>query len=328
MENLYLLYGEETYLLEDTIKKIKKSFDKLMEGINYIKIGENNVNKLITDIETPAFGFDKKLILVRNSGLLKKEGKKKNAYISGLAEKVSEYLENNIEFVKQDNVIVFIEDSVEKNKLYKTIEKYGKVINFEPEKLPNLVKRIKAIANAYKVEISDYDAQYLVECCGTSLQDIINELRKLIEYAGENGKITKQDIDLLTTKKIDSVIFELTDNLGKKDIKKAMNVFYNLVYQKEPVQKILITLYNHFKKLYFIKWAIKYNENIAESLNLKPNQTFLINKYKTQSGYFKTEELRKILKEFSDLDYHYKIGLIDLNIGIESILCRYCGNFK
>ena len=123
MENLYLLYGEETYLLEDTIKKIKKSFDKLMEGINYIKIGENNVNKLITDIETPAFGFDKKLILVRNSGLLKKEGKKKNAYISGLAEKVSEYLENNIEFVKQDNVIVFIEDSVEKNKLYKTIEK-------------------------------------------------------------------------------------------------------------------------------------------------------------------------------------------------------------
>ena len=298
MENLYLLYGEETYLLEDTIKKIKKSFDKLMEGINYIKIGENNVNKLITDIETPAFGFDKKLILVRNSGLLKKEGKKKNAYISGLAEKVSEYLENNIEFVKQDNVIVFIEDSVEKNKLYKTIEKYGKVINFEPEKLPNLVKRIKAIANAYKVEISDYDAQYLVECCGTSLQDIINELRKLIEYAGENGKITKQDIDLLTTKKIDSVIFELTDNLGKKDIKKAMNVFYNLVYQKEPVQKILITLYNHFKKLYFIKWAIKYNENIAESLNLKPNQTFLINKYKTQSGYFKTEELRKILKEF------------------------------
>ena len=328
MENLYLLYGEETYLLEDTIKKIKKSFDKLMEGINYIKIGENNVNKLITDIETPAFGFDKKLILVRNSGLLKKEGKKKNAYISGLAEKVSEYLENNIEFVKQDNVIVFIEDSVEKNKLYKTIEKYGKVINFEPEKLPNLVKRIKAIANAYKVEISDYDAQYLVECCGTSLQDIINELRKLIEYAGENGKITKQDIDLLTTKKIDSVIFELTDNLGKKDIKKAMNVFYNLVYQKEPVQKILITLYNHFKKLYFIKWAIKYNENIAESLNLKPNQTFLINKYKTQSGYFRTEELRKILKEFSDLDYHYKIGLIDLNIGIESILCRYCGDFK
>ena len=198
-------------------------------------------------------------------------------------------------------------------------------MNFEPEKLPNLIKRIKAISNAYKVQITDYEAQYLVECCGTNLQDIINELRKLIEYKGEGAQITKQDIDLLTTKQIDSVIFDLTDNLGKKDIKKAMDVFYNLIYQKEPVQKILITLYNHFKKLYFVKIALEYKENITDALKLKPNQTFLVNKYKTQAGYFNIIELRQILKELSDLDYNYKIGLIDLNVGIESILCRYCG---
>ena len=28
--------------------------------------------------------------------------------------------------------------------------------------------------------------------------------------------------------------------------------------------------------------------------------------------------------ELIDLDYNYKIGLIDLNVGLESILCRYC----
>ena len=27
MESLYLLYGQESYLLNDTVKKIKKSFD-------------------------------------------------------------------------------------------------------------------------------------------------------------------------------------------------------------------------------------------------------------------------------------------------------------
>ena len=129
---------------------------------------------------------------------------------------------------------------------------------------------------------------------------------------------------MLTTKQIDSVIFDLTDNLGKKNIKKAMEVFNNLIYQKEPVQKILITLYNHFKKLYMVRIAQNSNENIADVLKLKPNQTFLVTKYKTQSGYFKDNELRSILKELSDLDYKYKIGLIDLNIGIESILCNYC----
>ena len=77
MESLYLLYGQETFLLEDFIKKIKKSFDKLVEGINFIKIDETNVNQLISNIETPSFGFDRKLIIVKESGLLKKEGKKK-----------------------------------------------------------------------------------------------------------------------------------------------------------------------------------------------------------------------------------------------------------
>lgn len=325
MESLYLFYGQEEYLLEESVKKIKKSFNELLEGINLIKIDESNVNQLISNIETPCFGFDKKLIIVRNSGLLKKEGKKKNAYISGLVDKISEYIKENIENIKQDSVIVFIEEEVEKNKLYKVIEECGKVYNFEPEKLPNLIKRVKSIALAYKVQISDVNAKYFIECCGTSLQDIINELRKLIEYVGENGEIQKQDIDVLTTKQIDSVIFDLTDSLGKKDIKKAMEVFYNLIYQKEPVQKILITLYNHFKKLYIVKIAQSSNEDIVEALKLKPNQGFLVSKYRIQAGYFKIGELRRILEELCDLDYKYKVGLIELNVGIEAVLCNYCG---
>lgn len=43
-----------------------------------------------------------------------------------------------------------------------------------------------------------------------------------------------------------------------------------------------------------------------------------------QAGYFKVKELKKILRELCDLDYNYKIGLIDLEVGFESILCAYC----
>ncbi len=156
------------------------------------------------------------------------------------------------------------------------------------------------------------------------MQELINEVRKQIEYVGEGATITKETIDKLCIKKLDSVIFDLTDNLGKKNISKALEVLNNLIYNKEPVQKILITLYNHFKKLYIVKLCEKNNRNITESLNLKPNQTFLVSKYKTQANYFKEEELRNILEELIDLDSNYKIGQIDLNIGLESILCRYC----
>lgn len=59
-------------------------------------------------------------------------------------------------------------------------------------------------------------------------------------------------------------------------------------------------------------------------MNLKPNQMFLVTKYKTQARYFEEQDLRKVLGEIIDLDANYKIGLIDLEVGLEAILCRYC----
>lgn len=59
-------------------------------------------------------------------------------------------------------------------------------------------------------------------------------------------------------------------------------------------------------------------------MDLKPNQMFLVTKYKTQARYFEERELRNIIEELINLDSNYKIGLIDLEIGLESILCRYC----
>ena len=155
------------------------------------------------------------------------------------------------------------------------------------------------------------------------MQALINEIRKLIQYAGKGGTITEESINKLVTKEFESRIFDLTDNLGKKDISKAMEILNELKYNKEPVQKILITLYNHFKKLYIIRLCIEKNKDVLSVLKLKPNQTFLISKYKRQAGYFKTIELRKILEEFIQLDKNYKSGLIDINIGLEAILCTY-----
>ena len=330
---IYLFYGEETYLLETRVKKIKKEYQQLILGINFIQIDDTNVEELIADLETPAFGFDKKLIIAKNTGIFKKEKKttksdskkkKVDDIKLPLNEKIAKYIQGNLEELKNTVDLVFVEQEVDKNALYQTIEKVGEVKEFALLKLPDLIANIKKITVAYKVNIDDATAKYLVECCGTSMQDLINELRKLIEYKGENSNITKQDIDLLCTKQIQALIFDLTDNLGKKETSKALEVYNGLISNKEPIQKILITLYNHFKKLYIIKIAEKYNEDVATAMNLKPNQLFLVSKYKTQARYFETQELREVLEALIDLDANYKIGLISLEIGLEAILCRYC----
>ena len=72
LDNIYLLYGEETFLLETALKRIKKNFGELLQGINYIVIEESTLDELISDLQTPAFVYEKKLILVKNSNLFKK----------------------------------------------------------------------------------------------------------------------------------------------------------------------------------------------------------------------------------------------------------------
>ena len=324
LNNLYLLYGEEEFLLDTCVKKIKKLFGEIILGINYIQIDETNVDSLISEIQTPAFGFSKKLIIAKKTGIFKKPKrgtiKKENSEDS----KIASYIEENIEIIRNSVILVFIEDDADKNNLYNVIEKNGIVCNFEMLKPTEISARLKAICNAYKVNIDNQTMQMFIEICGTNMQVLINEIRKLIEYAGENGTITKEAIELLSVKEIEAVIFDLTDNLGKKNITKALDTLNELLYNKEPIQKILITLYNHFKKLYITSLALEYNRNIIETLNLKPNQRFLANKYKMQVGYFNKTILRKILQELIDLDYNYKQGNIDINVGLEAILCTYC----
>ena len=199
--SIYLMYGEETYLLEAKVKKLKKDFGELIAGINYIQIDEENAENLISDLETPAFGFPKKLIIAKNTGLFKKEKKtsskskanKKDNNIENqnnsseqtessalskkskktnnsadekltLQEKVASYIENNQDELKDTVDLIFIEQEVEKNTLYQTIEKIGEVKEFALLKLPDLIANLKKICSAYQVTIDDATCKYLVEC--------------------------------------------------------------------------------------------------------------------------------------------------------------------
>jgi len=180
------------------------------------------MNSLMPEIQTPSFGYDKKMIIIKNSALFKKETKKKIAGLKELRENLEKYLKDNIEDIKQNLVLVFIEESIEKLNITKEIEKCGGVIcEFELQKPVQIEKRLNSICDAYKVKAEAGAIKELIETSGTSMQELINEIRKLIEYAGEGGEITKKSVQELATKTLDSNIFDLTDNLRKKEYTKS-----------------------------------------------------------------------------------------------------------
>ena len=71
IKGIYLLYGEETFLLEQQLNKIKKKFGETIKGINYINIDENktllslsdkSINPLLIDIDNRSTFKDKDYI--------------------------------------------------------------------------------------------------------------------------------------------------------------------------------------------------------------------------------------------------------------------------
>ena len=97
LTSFYLFYGEEQFLLESSLKKIKTLFGNSIKGINDIAIDDTNVMHLVSELETPAFGYEKKIVVVKNSGLLKKDGKRKNIEMTSVRDQLLKYLEENKE---------------------------------------------------------------------------------------------------------------------------------------------------------------------------------------------------------------------------------------
>ena len=176
LKPIYILYGEETYLLENCVNRIKKIFGDKVDGINYIVLDETTANNLIVEMDTPAFGYEKKLIIIKKPELFKRGSKLKE-----LQEKLIEYIEKNIEYIRKSLILVFIEEKVDKLKITTTLEKYGEICNFEKLKPAQLVKRLKTICMQYNVNVTECDLSYLIDIVGTSMQNLINEIRKLIE---------------------------------------------------------------------------------------------------------------------------------------------------
>jgi len=212
LHSIYVLYGDEEYLKQEYLKKIKKVFGELSLGINYILLDETNIDTLITNIETLSFGYEKKLIVVKNSNIFKKDTK------SPMKDKFKQYILENMQIINDSCTIVFIEETVHKMDLYKTVEKNAVVLELKELKPSELKTRLKRICTMYKVQISDENLIYLIENAGTKMQTLINEVRKLIEFAGENGTIQKEDIDKLTIKemqyiksKLETTVNELED---------------------------------------------------------------------------------------------------------------------
>ena len=301
---IYLFYGNNYSIIEDKINNIilKNNIDTN----NVVKYDiENNLDNIIEELSMNSLFGDKKAVIVDITFKEELDDKK-----------LEEFFDKN----KNNNNILIFNCSNEKidtrRKLYKIINKYGKTeeLNKNHDYVIDYIKKYLQDNN------KSMDISYFLSKVNDDLDNIKNELDKLILYKINDSHIENSDIDNLVIPNIEEEIFVLSDSVIKKDKKKSIELYQNFLNRNyEPIY-IISLLGSQFHFLYQVKRLYnqnKSNDEIASILSAHPYRV----KLTIQNSYIYTEEiLLKKIYELANMDKNIKLGNIDKNLALEMFL--------
>lgn len=314
-KNIYLIFGEEYYLKNIYEKKIIDSIvPKSVKMMNFdILEGKTvEVSRIKEICDTLPFMNEHRAVLIRNSQLFV-EGRKAET------EKITEYIKE----IPKTTILLFFEEKVDKRlKLFKEVKKFGDIFEFNNLNEKELCQWILKKFYENNKKISDATAIYLIRNIGDSMELLSNEINKLISYK-EFEEITKQDIDEICTKSIESKIFDLVGAIGNKNIEKAMNVYKGLIFNKVSPFMILSMIARQFRIILQVKYLNKQGKsinNIAKELGLRD---FVVKEALLQSNNFTNKVLLEAINECLEIDNKSKTGFIQDELGVEMLIVKY-----
>lgn len=328
LKQIYLIYGKETFLIEEIQEKFKTLVNSEMMDFNLSVIDgkETNLEEFRSSIETLPFMDEKRYIIVKDFELLR--GKKKNFTDSDEKELVKA-LEN----ISETTVLVFLNyGEIDKRKaIYKAIHKLGTVCEMKKLDDMSLLNWCRREFDSRKVKISNSDLIYFIELTGyrdrtseMTLNDVEQEIKKLCSYVGDDEIITKETIRSLMSSKVENDIFQLIDMIGSKNAKRSYKILSDMRESGESILGIFAMLSKQFNQIMQVKslQEDRVPQNlIKDTLKMHP---YTFNKIVRQAKNYDEDSLLSIVNYISDYDYKIKQGIMEDSLVAEIFIAKYC----
>ncbi|WP_099468836.1 DNA polymerase III subunit delta [Konateibacter massiliensis] len=312
-KNMYLLYGEESYLKRLYKNKLKSTLVASDDTMNYSYYeGKGiNPNELIDLAETMPFFAEKRVIMIENSGFFKEK-----------CDELADYLESPSE----TTCFVFVENEVDKRgRLFKRVKDKGRAVELNYQEESSLTKWILGLLGKEEKKITQSAMQLFLSKTGTDMDNIYKELEKLICYVGERESITETDVETICTTRITNNIFDMVSAVADKKQKQALNLYYDLLALKEPPMRILFLVTRQFNLLLQIKDLKRLgfsSGDIAKKVGLPG---FVVNKYVAQSARFTVDWLKSALNACADSEESVKTGRMNDVMSLELLIVAFSG---
>ena len=304
--NNYLIKSNAISLIDKKIEELIKEKDFDSSSVTTYDLEEDSITSLIEDADTISFLTPNKVIIGKN--LSNNNLDEKNLKI------LSKYLDNP----NSDVLLILVTTNIDARK--KTVKE---VIN--KLSLVNISTDTKTLV---KDILKGYDVEYRVinlleEYYSEDLERLISETKKLALAFINTKKITYKDALELLVKplnKQDSLAFDLVREIALKDKKKAVNIYNELLSYNIESYALFGLLESQYRLLYQVKVLNKRNISYNDMASILEVHPFRVKKTLELVRYYTLKEIRKLLKNLSDIDFKIKRGVYENNIIIDLLI--------
>ncbi len=321
---LYLFYGTETFLIEETVHKLINKVlteDQYDFNLSTFESRETPISIAIEEALTIPFMGSHRVVIVKDAQFL--TGKDQSKVEHDL-KALEAYVTNPI----PETLFILVapyEKLDERKKIVKLLKAQAEVMEAAPFSDQEMEKWLDERVKKYGVQISKEGREQLIQLLGNNLVMIAGEIEKLALYVGDGGVIDDLTVLQLVSKTVEQDVFSLVDHVIHRRKKEALQVFYDLIKQKEEPIKILALLARQFRILYQVKELATRGysqQNIAATLKLHP---YVIKLASQQSKQFEEKKLLTFLDEIAETDYRIKTGKIDKQLALELFIIKVLG---
>ena len=315
---IYLLYGTESYFMQDIKEKLEKQF-ALSDGTNVsvYDLEETPIQEVIADAEEYPFFSEQKLILAYHPFFLK--AKPDKSAIDHRLESLEQYAQNPADWTTLVLLAPY-EKVDERKKIVKLIKKTGQAVACQPVKEWDLSEWIGTLSKENQIELEDAVADLLIQEAGTDLAMLRGEIEKLALYAGEGKTVTLDMAEKLVSHQQTSSGLKLVDALMAGDLAKAIYIFHDLIKLKEEPIALIALLASQFRTILHVKLLKHKGYNQAKMAEVTKVHPFVVKLALKREAHFSEEELKQILFLAAETDADLKQGRMDKNLAFELLL--------
>ena len=322
---LYFFHGEETFLLNHYLTKLKGILlDPVTESFNFHRFTAETFDMLAFGdaVENLPMMAESTFVQVDDIDVFKLPEEDRLRMVEILSD-IPDYCTVVFTYLtapwKPDKRL---------KKLWDVVDKNGFAIEFAKQNQRDLVAWIQRHFAARKKRIAPNLCVYLIEITGGTMTALSGEIDKICAYSGSE-EICRSDIDAVTEPVLDAVVFHMTDLLSEGQYAESLLKLQQLLkMQQEPIA-ILGAVGSHFRRIATARTLMDNGRNASDLQRLcPPLYDTAARKTMDTARRFKPEFCRKAAQLVLETDYRMKTSFDDKERLLELLILQLAQEAK